>query len=125
MQVQSDPELENAYIRARQEQLTVSNVRATRGGLTSYQPGNILLVHIPFEKTRQMFKKRRRNFDTLATFIGYEGGNVICELLKPVQLRAGKGPATKNIVLPIFYTKIIATNIDEIPPEYAGLTDPA
>ncbi|GHU25216.1 hypothetical protein FACS189472_18340 [Alphaproteobacteria bacterium] len=66
-----------------------------------------------------MFRKRRRNFSALAKFIGYEGGNVVCELLQAIPLltktRANPQGLTSMIVLPIFYTKIIAKSADEIP----------
>jgi hypothetical protein len=92
------------------------------GGLSNFQPGNILLVHIPFEKTRQLFKKQRRNFSALATFVRYEGGNAVVSLLKPVPL-LGKSNANPEglvrvIAIPVFYAKIIANNRDEIPAEF-------
>jgi calcineurin-like phosphoesterase family protein len=40
-----------------------------------YESGDILLCHIPTKD--RIHPKRRRNFDTLATFINYEHGNVL------------------------------------------------
>jgi hypothetical protein len=123
-QVQEDFELENAYIRMKQGQLANTEVKQAVAGVSGLQPGNIVLVHVPFEKTRQLFKKQRRNFSALATFVRYEGGNAVVSLLKPVPL-LGKSNANpdglvSNIVIPNFYVKIIAPNADEIPDEYTA-----
>ncbi|GHU20119.1 hypothetical protein FACS189472_10940 [Alphaproteobacteria bacterium] len=124
-QVQGDFLLEQAYIRAKEQQLAITELKQAVGGMTSYNVGNILLVHIPFEKTRQIFRKQRRNFSALAKFLRYEGGNAVVELLKPVQLLAKSvGNPEGNvrvIAIPIFYTKIIADSVDEIPGEFDEL----
>ncbi|GHU18501.1 hypothetical protein FACS189472_06930 [Alphaproteobacteria bacterium] len=123
-QMQEDFELENAYIRMKQQQLAAAELKQSVGGMSSYQPGNVLLVHIPFGKTRQMFKKQRRNFSALAKFVRYEGGNAVVELLKPVSLlgksRTNPEGLVSNIVIPIFFTKIIARRIEEIPDEFTS-----
>jgi hypothetical protein len=123
--VQEDFELENAYIRMKQQQLSNAEMKQATGGMTGLQPGNIVLVHIPFEKTRQLFKKQRRNFSALATFVRYEGSNAVVSLLKPVPLLAKSNAnphgLVSDIVIPIFYVKIIAPNADEIPDEFMML----
>jgi hypothetical protein len=123
-QVQEDIELESAYIRMKQQQLENAELKQTVGGMSNYQPGNVLLVHIPFEKTRQLFKKQRRNFSALATFVGYDGGNAVVSLLKPIPLLAKSNAnpegLVSNIAIPIFYTKIIALDINGIPDEYSS-----
>ena len=114
MQMQSDFLLEQAYIRKRQRELAMSELKQTVSGMRSYQQDNVLLVHIPFEKTRQTFKKQRRNFSALATFVRYEGGNAIVKLLKPIPL-SEKSVDTSVIAIPVFYTKYVCDSVDDIP----------
>jgi hypothetical protein len=81
-------------------------------GLRNYQEGNIILVHIPFQKTKLMFTKQRRNFSKLAEFLRCEGGNAVVQLLT-------KMPNLSDIlVIPIYYTKFVASDKNNIPPEY-------
>jgi hypothetical protein len=116
LQVQSDFELENEYIRMKEEQLNKANNQQIIKGLRGYAPGNILLVHVPWRKTRLQFKKQRRNFSVLASFLRYEGGNAVVSLLKPIKLHfSGED---QNIVIPIFYTKLVANSINELDQKY-------
>jgi hypothetical protein len=105
-EVQNDYELEGWYIRQQQSKL-LKILKITKH---TYKPGNILLIHRPVNKTSELFKKRRRNFDELATFIQYTHGNAQVEL------------KTKEVViLPIYYTKFVCNNKNELPPDYKYL----
>jgi hypothetical protein len=125
-QVQEDIQLESAYIRMKQKQLQDAQMQQAVGGISGFHTGDVVLVHIPFEKTRQMFKKQRRNFSALARFIRYEGGNAVVSLFKPVSLLAksvgNPQGLISDIAIPIFYVKIVARNGEEIPEEYRSLT---
>jgi hypothetical protein len=63
-------------------------------------PGDTQLCHIP-TKEREL-PKRRRNFDTLATFINYEHGNALVQLHN----------TNLKIVLPIYCTKFLCKSIE-------------
>jgi hypothetical protein len=115
-QVQEDPRLENAYIKYRQDQLEEVEEKQEEANLHVYTPGNILLVHIPFHKTKLMFRKQRRNFSTLATFVRYEGGNAVVKLFKQILPLA-----STTLVLPIFYTKFCAMDIGTLEEKYKVL----
>jgi hypothetical protein len=121
-QVQEDFTLEDAYIEMKQKESAQIQLKQTVGGITGFQPGNTLLVHIPFEKTRQLFKKQRRNFSALGEFLRYEGGNVVVALLKPVPLLTKSNANPEGLVtviaIPNIYAKIIAPSVDEIPVEF-------
>jgi hypothetical protein len=124
-QVQSDPELECAYICGKEIQLAQAELKQAIGGLSGYSPGNIVLVHTSFEKTRAMFKKQRRNFSALATFINYEGPNAHIRLMKPGPLLApsvgNPDGLVSDLVIPVFYTKIICEDASKIPAEYKSI----
>jgi hypothetical protein len=106
-QVQAQPALELAYIRLCKAKLDAVEEQRLKAGLLSYKKDNILLVHVPFEKTTLKFEKRRRNFDKLAKFVRYEGANVVIELLKKI------GDLPKELVIPIYYTKYLAKDLND------------
>ncbi|GHU20235.1 hypothetical protein FACS189472_11230 [Alphaproteobacteria bacterium] len=109
--VQEDFMLEASYIRrCKAEVEEVDNARLMEGMLT-YEPGSIILVHLPLGKTPYKMQRRRRNFDELATFVRYEGGNVICDLLHPY-------PSLSRVIVPPYYTKLLASSIDEYRQKY-------
>jgi hypothetical protein len=111
-EVQNNPEIEGAYIRYQNENLQLIKQKEKEAGLTTFKPGNILLVYIPKEKTPQQFDKRRRNFSDLAVFIEYLNGNVRCELLDKYLF---KNPI---IQLPVYFTKFVCEDIYQLPPKY-------
>jgi hypothetical protein len=111
-QVQDDLEIEAAYIRYQMENLNEINSQLKKEGFQKYKPGNILLIHIPLEKTDLKFDKRRRNFSDLATFKNYKNGNVVCELLNKSYFR------NPVIELPIHYTKFLSNDYHTIPATY-------
>jgi hypothetical protein len=79
-QVQNDYELEAWYIRT--QQLKLFDALLQQQSLRKFKPGDIVLVHRPLGKTPESFRKRRKNFDELATFIRYVEGNVEVKLFK-------------------------------------------
>jgi hypothetical protein len=66
------------------------------------KPGNILLIHRFTNKARELFTKRRRNFDEFATFKRYYHGNVEVETFNQPGI---------PIVIAIFYTKFVCDSI--------------
>lgn len=116
MQVQSDPELEMAFVRINQSKLKNIKERQEVEGLRNFKQGNILMIHIPWIKTKQKFMKQRRNFSVLAEFEKYEGGNAVVSLLSEIPL------LKKRLVLPLFYCKKVAESEDMLDREkYAGM----
>jgi hypothetical protein len=106
IQVQNDNELESWFIRQQKAKL-LEVLKITKH---TYKPGNILLIHRPVNKTSDLFRKRRRNFDELATFIQYVHGNVQVEL------------KTKKVeILPIYYTKFVCDTKNDLPTDYRYL----
>jgi hypothetical protein len=124
-QVQGDIELEGAYIRMKQRQLDDALVKQAVGGMSAFESGDLVLVHIPFEKTRQLFKKQRRNFSALARFMRYEGGNAVVTLLKGVPLKKGSRDNPEGLIetiaVPIFYVKIVAKKGQPIPTGFESM----
>jgi hypothetical protein len=112
-QMQEDFELENAYIQYRQDQLEEVEEKRDEGKLNAYVAGNILLVHIPFQKTKLLFRKQRRTFSNLATFVRYEDGNAVVKLFK--QMLPLKNT---TLVLPLYYTKFVAPTLDTLEEKY-------
>jgi hypothetical protein len=110
-EVQEDFRLEAQYIRECEEQVERIDKFRLLSGFMSYEPGNILLVHLDLGKTGLDMQKRRRNFDELATFVKYEGGNVVCDLFLPYQ-------KFNRVVVPIYYTKKLAKDLDDYKNKY-------
>jgi hypothetical protein len=115
-QVQADPELEMIFVRANQQRLAKVKTRQMLSGLSNFQPGNVLMIHIPWAKTDKKFMKQRRNFSVLASFEKYEGGNAVVNLFHDI-------PSLKTrLVLPLFYCVKVADNINDIDQEkYSGM----
>jgi hypothetical protein len=67
-----------------------------------YRQGDILMCHINTKES--IHTKRRKKFDTLATFINYEDGNVLVQLHNNNQ----------KIVLPIYSTKYLTDSTDDL-----------
>ena len=105
--IQYNPELEGAYIRQQTNKLREIINEQKASGLHNYKPGNVLMIHIDFSKTDMMFEKRRRNFNELAIFISYRGGNVVCELLQPFH-------KIRSVEIPIQHTKYVCASIGEL-----------
>jgi hypothetical protein len=112
--VMNDKELELWYIRKQMREL-VAVVKRQRQVFQGYEKGNVLLIHIPLNKTNIVFQKRRLNFDELAIFYDYNHGNVRIELLNANLI---KRLGAKLITIPIYYTRFLAHSLDELHPTY-------
>jgi hypothetical protein len=110
-EVQEDFRLEAQYIRECEEQVKRIDKFRLLSELMSYEPGSILLVHLDLAKTDLDMQKRRRNFDVLATFVKYEGGNVVCDLFL-------RYPQFRRVVVPIYYTKKLAKDLADYKNKY-------
>jgi hypothetical protein len=77
-EVQFTRDLERFFINENEMKLEKINQMQEDSNLKSYEPGNILLIHLDFTKTGARFNKKRRVFNKLARFISYEFGNVKC-----------------------------------------------
>jgi hypothetical protein len=113
-QVQHSTEMEEYFIRENQMILERMNNNQAGAGYFKYQKGNILLIHIDLSKTQQKFRKQRRVFNQLAEFIEYEHGNVKCKTLNT-------NSSFGEVVIPIYYTKLISMDRNSIPEEYKQL----
>jgi hypothetical protein len=146
-EVQHDHELEAWYIRT--QQLKLYDTLLQQQDLHKFEFGDIVLIHRPLGKTDEAFKKRRRNFDELATFIRYVDGNVEVKLFKlnerdedveqqqeeeiqqsqPGEKKKKKIVKKKDksiIILPIYYIKFICDaetfRNHGVPPGYETLS---
>jgi hypothetical protein len=123
-EVQKNPGLEGVLIRQNQDKTKmVQDIQAEKG-LHSYEKGNVLLVHLDLSRTPQRFMKKRRNYNALALFHSYYHGNVACQVISSMTIsEEGKDPDDESIdynlgkliIVPIFYTKLIAKNVSLIP----------
>lgn len=109
--VQANPEIEGQYIRYQTHVLERIIEEQRRKGLMNYDPGNILLIHLDLSRTIHSMDKRRRQFNELASFVRYENGNVVCELLR-------KYPDLSVIEVPIYYSEKVAESINELPERF-------
>jgi hypothetical protein len=115
--VQSDPEIEDYFIRQNLNKLEEVREIQRKAGLLKYQPENVLRIYFPRGKTAEKYNKRRYNFDTLAEFIRYDNGNVVCEPF--VFNKAGTHIILQNpITIPIYYTKYLCEDTASVPYEY-------
>ena len=110
-EAQNNPDIEWQFIRAMDRKLRDVQKRLHDYGYDKYKKGNILIMHVPKQKTSLAMKKRRRNFDELGMFIKYDKGSVMVKWL------TNKNQAAP-IRVPIFYTKKIANSMDKIPDRY-------
>ena len=115
-QVQFTKDLERYFIRENEVKLEKINQIQEDANMKSYEPGNILLIHLDFAKTSAKFNKKRRVFNKLARFISYDFGNVKCFVYNIAE-RYIKNPVT----IPIYNTKFLADNESSIPPKYREL----
>jgi hypothetical protein len=100
-----NPEWEWQYIRYCQDKLIHIRSLQRENGLLTYQPNNILLIHLELTKTSQKFEKQRRFWNRVAVFKEYTGGNV--------KVRTHNG---KEAVVPTYFTKFVANNVSELKP---------
>ena len=110
-EAQHNPDIEWQFIRAMDRKLRDVQMRLHEYGYDDYKKGNILIMHVPKEKTALRFKKKRRNFDELGMFIKYDKGSVMVKWLTNAHQK-------EPIRIPIFYTKKIANSMEKIPDKY-------
>jgi hypothetical protein len=107
-EMETYPDLERSWIRHNQEINDGVVAKQRADGLWDYVRGDILLVYVA-HKTSEVFKKKRGLFNSLGEFRQYVNGNVELELIT----------SNKIVVVPIYFTKFCAKNIDSIPYEIA------
>jgi hypothetical protein len=120
-EVQSNKYIEEYFIREQLYKLEEVKNKQAEAGFFQYIPGDILLVHRENSKSGVgVVHKNRRVFNCIARFNRYEHGNVECSVYK----RGARGISEVSkdpIVVPIFYTRLIAHNIGGLPRDYFTL----
>jgi hypothetical protein len=91
-------DLEEYYIRENMRRLDEVKQLQFAEGLFFYRPGDLLLIHVDTSKTEMKLAKTRRAFNRLASFLGYDHGNVVCQVLFK------KAPRSKTFEKPITIT---------------------
>jgi hypothetical protein len=81
-EVQMHKDLEEYYIRENMNRAEEVKSMQISEGLFLYKPGNILLIHLNFSKTKDKLNKTRRTFNRLAEFLNYDHGNVVCQVIR-------------------------------------------
>jgi hypothetical protein len=135
-EVQGNLELEGLFIRRNIIKCDRAEERQFSDFLFTYRPGNVLMVHLDFAKTPFKFLKRRRNFNTLATFERYEHGNVVCKILNisreyTGEREGGEGSEgevgereaydlRREIEVPIYFTKFVSSSLENLPKSYSS-----
>jgi hypothetical protein len=119
-QVQNNPELEEYYIR--QNMRLLKNVKELQReeGYFNYEPGDVLLIHLDESKTEKRMVRKRRVFNKIVVFSHYENGNVYCKRVSNDE----DGIVVHNdypIIIPIYYTRYIAPDINKLPEKYRQL----
>ena len=61
-------------------------------GFHNYKPGQTLKIYLDNSKTLDRFKKKRRHYHTIGTFIEYVNGNVKCKI------------GNQEHIVPVYYT---------------------
>ena len=115
--MENSPEIEYQYIRWCENKLNDVLSMQQLYGLTKYEPGNILLVHLDKNKTTNKFEKRRTYYDRVGEFVEYENGNVKINLFTPVVIGTR---SVKTVVVPAYHTQFLAKNKSSIPKEYVN-----
>jgi hypothetical protein len=82
VEVEDNKEIEGVLIRRNIELARVVQDQQFKNGLWSYQPGNIIMVHLDLSRTDYKFMKKRRIFNVLTKFLFYQHGNVVCKILE-------------------------------------------
>jgi hypothetical protein len=105
-EMETYPDLERSWIRHNQELNDDIVAKQRADGLWNYVRGDILLVYVA-PTTAEKFKKKRGLFNNLGEFRQYVNGNVELKLLA----------TNEKIVVPIYFTKFCAKNINSVPNE--------
>jgi hypothetical protein len=108
-EIEKHPQLEETWIRrVRENNNTVKEIQE-ESGVFNYKLGDILLICLDKNNTKNKFDKKRRNFELLGSFLDYIYGNVAANLLNK------SFEDIREIVVPIYLTKFGARNIGGIP----------
>jgi hypothetical protein len=125
-QVQSNPDLEEYFIRDNIERLHEIKALQQDAGFFNYKTGDIILIHLDRSKTTTSMVKKRRAFNEVSIFVQYQNGNVVCQRLR----RNGQGgivlvPRNSEdlglVMIPIYYTKLVAPTLKDLPKKYQQL----
>jgi len=99
---------EHIYISMMKNELR--KVNQVELGTHSYEPGNIVMVHLTTgtkeDKQSTKFTKRRRQYETLAKFIRYDGNTAI--------IKSFTDPTQREIRVPIFNVQFICHDLNDI-----------
>jgi hypothetical protein len=90
------------YVYIMEKNLELENAKKAIATRRGYDPGDMLLCHIPTKE--RIHAKRRKNSNTLAIFLNCTHGNVLVQRYNTNQ----------KIVLPIYYTKFLCKSIDRM-----------
>ena len=77
-------------------------------GLDRYRPGNVLAIYMDRSKTKERFRKRRRNLEDIGIFIEYHNGNPYVYVLTK----------QKYSEVPLFYTVKLADSLETLEQKY-------
>ena len=116
--MQENPDVEYQYIRWCEKRLGEVIANQKLLGYLDYKPGNVLMVHIDTGKTSEKHKKRRRFFDRLGTFVQYDHGNVVVDMIVQDVRVHSSGKKKHQVIVPIYHTKYVAKNIRSLPAQY-------
>jgi hypothetical protein len=118
LEMMLNKEYEAQYIRFCMQKVIEINKRQVNQGLLNYQRGNILLLHCELGKTSNRDEKSRNYWNRIGEFIGYENGNAQVQLLRnQLPIYIGQRAVTQ-FDIPVYFTKIIAQDIDNVPEYY-------
>lgn len=107
-EVQNDIDLEWEYIRSKDRELAEVAEQFSERGLDRYRPGNVLAIYMDRSKTKERFRKRRRNLEDIGIFIEYHNGNPYVYVLTK----------QKYSEVPLFYTVKLADSLETLEQKY-------
>jgi hypothetical protein len=138
-EVNENRDLEGIFIRMNQQRLNDLKKLQSEEHLLDYRKGNILMIHLDYNRTPLRFNKNRRTFNHLAEFIEYEHGNAKVRLLKNIEfnkqslgfsllkhdentIKVDDGidfkPKSRIVTIPVYYTKLVSKNLKELPESF-------
>jgi hypothetical protein len=112
-EVERDVDVEGSFIRHEKRILRQVELRQRVLGLRGYQPGNVVLLHLDFRRTREHFANLNDYWNGIGIFLKYVGRNVMVWCLMTTTFRF------TAIVISSSYTRIVCPHFLLIPPNYA------
>ena len=106
-EVEQNPEIEARFIAFKKRELKAAVFNQKHSNLHNYKNNNVLYFHLDESKTDNKFSKQRRRFNHVGLFIAYRRGNV---LIQPLTFRSNY-----YIEIPIYFTKLAANSLQELP----------